>query len=94
MGRGAAPGSGGHWSTRAVEAARAAGVRGMYLLTTSAERYFPRFGFERITREDVPDPLHASVEFRGACPASAVIMRKIVELGGTGARFGGQGSVP
>ena len=65
----------------ALEAARAAGVRGMYLLTTSAERYFPRFGFERITRENVPDSLNASVEFRGACPASAVIMRKMIVVG-------------
>ena len=50
----------------------------MYLLTTTAERYFPRFAFKRITREDVPDSLQASVEFRDACPASAVVMRKFV----------------
>jgi amino-acid N-acetyltransferase len=62
----------------ALATARAAGVRSVYLLTTTAERYFPRFGFERIAREDVPHSLQASVEFQDACPASAVVMRKIV----------------
>jgi amino-acid N-acetyltransferase len=62
----------------ALLAARAANARGVYLLTTSAERYFPKLGFQRISREDVPESLHASVEFSGACPASAVAMRKII----------------
>jgi amino-acid N-acetyltransferase len=48
----------------------------MYLLTTTAERYFPKFGFERIERRDVPETVQASVEFTSACPASAVVMRK------------------
>jgi len=56
--------------------ARAEGADSVYLLTTTAERYFPRFGFERITRDEVPDSLRESVEFREACPASAVVMRK------------------
>lgn len=56
-------------------------IRAVYLLTTSAERYFPRFGFDRITREDVPDAVEASVEFHEACPASAVVMRKIMTPG-------------
>jgi amino-acid N-acetyltransferase len=60
----------------ALAAARREGIRSVYLLTTTAERYFPRFGFEQITRDEVPDSLRASVEFREACPASAVVMRK------------------
>jgi amino-acid N-acetyltransferase len=55
--------------------ARASQVRTMILLTTTAEAWFPRFGFTRITREDAPAAVHASAEFRGACPASAVVMR-------------------
>jgi amino-acid N-acetyltransferase len=51
------------------------GLEAVYLLTTSAEGFFPRFGFTRIERADVPDPVSASVEFREACPASAVVMR-------------------
>ncbi len=64
---------------RILDHARARGVRAVYLLTTTADRYFPRFGFERITREDVPDNVKRSVEFREACPASAVVMRKIFD---------------
>jgi amino-acid N-acetyltransferase len=47
-----------------------------YLLTTTAERYFPKFGFERIERKDVPASVQASVEFTSACPSSAIVMRK------------------
>jgi amino-acid N-acetyltransferase len=58
-----------------LDRARDAGLREVYLLTTTAERWFPRFGFTRIEREQVPDAVRASVEFREACPASAAVMR-------------------
>jgi N-acetylglutamate synthase-like GNAT family acetyltransferase len=58
-----------------LDRARDAGLREVYLLTTTAERWFPRFGFAPIEREQVPDPVRASVEFREACPASAAVMR-------------------
>jgi len=61
---------------RLLDAARASGVRQVYLLTTTAERYFPRFGFAPVARDQVPDAVRASIEFREACPASAVAMRK------------------
>ena len=48
----------------------------VFLLTTTAERFFPKFGFEPIARDDVPLSVQASVEFRSACPASAIVMRK------------------
>ena len=48
----------------------------VYLLTTTAERFFPRFGFERITRADVPPGVRQSVEFRECCCGSAVVMRR------------------
>lgn len=60
---------------RVLDHARERGITEVVLLTTTAERYFPRFGFTRIAREDVPDAVQASVEFREACPASAVVMR-------------------
>ena len=59
---------------RIILNAKARGVQTLYLLTTTAERYFPSFGFSAIGREDVPQALHASAEFRGACPASATVM--------------------
>jgi amino-acid N-acetyltransferase len=48
----------------------------VFLLTTTAERFFPKFGFEPIARDDVPPSVQTSVEFRSACPASAIVMRK------------------
>ena len=59
---------------RAITEAESRGVKALYLLTTSAERYFPSFGFTTITREQVPEPVRASAEFCGVCPASATVM--------------------
>jgi N-acetylglutamate synthase-like GNAT family acetyltransferase len=60
---------------RSLADARAAGVVTVILLTTTAEGFFPRFGFEVIDRSIVPDAVRDSAEFRGACPASATVMR-------------------
>jgi len=61
-----------------LERAEEAGVDELYLLTTTAEKYFPRFGFTRTTRATVPDAVKASAEFRGACPDTAVVMTRPV----------------
>ena len=67
----------GHQLTEAaLQLAREHGAHAVFLLTTTAERFFPRFGFEQIAREDVPPSVQASVEFTSACPASAIVMRK------------------
>lgn len=60
--------------TRVISDAEARGLRALYLLTTTAERYFPSFGFRTISRDEVPDDLRETAEFRGACPASATVM--------------------
>jgi amino-acid N-acetyltransferase len=60
--------------TRVISDAEARGLRALYLLTTTAERYFPTFGFQRITREDVPDDVRKTGEFQGVCCASATVM--------------------
>ena len=60
--------------TRAIADAEARGLRALYLLTTTAERYFPSFGFRHVTREDVPTDIRDTAEFKSACPASAVVM--------------------
>ena len=59
---------------RVIAAAEAQGVNALYLLTTTAERYFPSFGFATTTREVVPEDIKVSEEFRDACPASATVM--------------------
>jgi amino-acid N-acetyltransferase len=63
---------------RLLAEAEQRGTRDVYLLTTTAEHYFPRFGFACIARDQVPDPVQSSVEFTNACPASAVAMRKVL----------------
>jgi len=68
-------GVGGRLVRAAVDRARAVGLQELYLLTTTAAGYFPRFGFEIIGREALPSALSASAELQGACPASAVAMR-------------------
>ena len=60
----------------ALQLAAARGANAVFLLTTTAERFFPKFGFEAIARDDVPVSVRASVEFQSACPASAIVMRK------------------
>lgn len=61
---------------RAVAEAESRGIAALYLLTMTAEHYFPRFGFTRVAREQVPAEVAATVEFTSACPASAVTMCK------------------
>jgi len=58
-----------------LDAAAACKLDPVVLLTTTAPDWFPRFGFERIERRDVPPPLLESVEFTRACPATATVMR-------------------
>ena len=59
---------------RLLAVLRDRGVQAVYLLTTTAEGYFPRFGFRRVGRDEVPAEVRESVEFREACPESAVAM--------------------
>ena len=62
-----------------LERAGEQGIEELYLLTTTAEKYFPRFGFTRTTRSAVPDAVKASAEFQGACPDTAVVMTRRVK---------------
>jgi amino-acid N-acetyltransferase len=65
----------GHQIVRAaLDLARQQGSTSVYLLTTTAEGFFPRFGFRQVVRADVPPSVQKSVEFQSACPASAVVM--------------------
>jgi len=57
-----------------IEWARRRGLTALYLLTTTASDYFPRFGFGRVERESAPAGIRSSREFAEACPDSAVCM--------------------
>lgn len=56
--------------------ARENGIHSLYLLTTEAEKYFAKRGYECCERESVPAAVRASAEFRSLCPTTAVCMRK------------------
>ena len=56
--------------------ARSAGVRELYLLTTTAETFFARRGYARAARDTAPPAIRATREFSGICPASSAFMSK------------------
>ncbi|MGE3178327.1 MAG: arsenic resistance N-acetyltransferase ArsN2 [Vicinamibacterales bacterium] len=60
----------------ALELAARRGVSELFLLTTTAEDFFPKFGFQPIARAEVPEAVRQSIEFTAACPSSATVMRK------------------
>jgi N-acetylglutamate synthase-like GNAT family acetyltransferase len=62
--------------TRVIAEAEARGAKALYLLTTTADAYFPSFGFTPTTRDQVPEDVRATAEFKGACPASARVMTR------------------
>lgn len=49
-------------------------IEALYLLTTTAEDYFTRHGFRKIGRENTPQSIQKTREFKDICPSSAVIM--------------------
>lgn len=59
---------------RLLDRASAEGLMSVVLLTTTAADYFPRFGFQRIARQDAPQAVQESIEFKSACPDSAIVM--------------------
>ena len=71
--------SGGRGSALVAHAegvARARGVAALYLLTTTAERFFRRLGYERVAREAAPPEIQRTSEFSGICPVSSAFMVK------------------
>jgi amino-acid N-acetyltransferase len=84
----------GHQLTSAgLDLARSLGAETAYLLTTTAGDFFPRFGFAPVGRADVPDDVKESIEFRSACPSSALVMRAplnghVDDVSLAGRRFG------
>ena len=58
----------------ALDLARDRGVATVYLLPETAGDFFTRFGFHAIDRSAVDAAVQQSVEFRGACPASAQVL--------------------
>jgi amino-acid N-acetyltransferase len=58
-----------------VASARARRLRELYLLTTTAARFFERRGFASVLRSSVPPAIANCWEFRVGCPETALAMR-------------------
>ena len=54
------------------------GLKALYLLTETAPEYFAGKGFQKISRDEVPDEVKRSSEFSHVCPVSAVVMKKSI----------------
>ena len=59
----------------AVDRARERGLSDLYLLTETAERWFPRFGFEPVARSGLPPEIAGCRQATEACASTAVAMR-------------------
>jgi arsenite methyltransferase len=59
-----------------VENARGRGVQRAYVLTTTIVSLAESWGFQRMTRDQVPEAIRDTTQFRGECCASAVPMWK------------------
>jgi amino-acid N-acetyltransferase len=56
--------------------ASAVGISELFLLTETAEAWFPRLGYTPSVWTSVPAALMASPEFTGACPDTAAVLHK------------------
>ena len=71
-------GDGSRLLARAESHARELGVREIFLLTTTAETFFARRGYQRAARESAPAVIRQTREFSGICPASSAFMSKLL----------------
>lgn len=55
------------------------GVRRVYLLTTTAEKFFERLGYRAVARDDAPEAIRKTAEFSSLCPSSSAFMAKTLE---------------
>ncbi len=56
--------------------ARTLGARAVFLLTTTAEEFFSRRGYERVPRESAPASIRNTREFAELCPSTSTFMVK------------------
>lgn len=60
----------------AEEVARVRGTERIYLLTTTAEKFFRGHGYASARRDEAPLGIQSTREFSGICPASSAFMFK------------------
>lgn len=60
----------------AEDQARAMGVKSLFLLTTTADEFFARLGYQVVSRDTAPPDIAGTPQFSELCPASSVFMVK------------------
>lgn len=58
------------------QAAIRAGVQTLYLVTTTAERFFAKLGYSLADRATLPDVVKQQRQLKDVCPVSAIVMWK------------------
>lgn len=69
-------GFGGHLLGAVEAAAQTAGIDELWLLTIDANSFFSRHGFDTSSRDEAPDSIRQTEEFRELCPGDAHLMVK------------------
>jgi len=59
--------------------ARTRGIRHLYLLTETAEKFFARRGYQRVERSAAPPEISGTPEFASLCPSTSGFMVKDLE---------------
>ena len=60
---------------QALEHLKTAGMAPIYLLTNTADQYMIKFGFEKISRQDIPPTVLESSALGTICPSSSICMK-------------------
>lgn len=60
--------------------AREKSITDLYLLTTTADKFFSRQGYSVVKRNELPESIRKTSEFTSVCPASAIAMKKALTL--------------
>jgi len=58
-----------------INEAKKNGIHELLLLTTTSPNFFRKLGFKEDNRENVTGSITNSMEFKGACPKTAILMR-------------------
>lgn len=65
-----------HLCEELLHHAKEQGIQQIFLLTTTAAKFFDKIGFERKDREEAPETIRKNRQFTELCPSSAVLMWK------------------
>jgi amino-acid N-acetyltransferase len=64
-----------------LELAKKLGITSLHLLTTTADRYFLKKGFQPFERAQAPFAIQQTTEFAELCPSSSVYVRLLIHAG-------------